>query len=54
MKQKTAWRDYLTIGERDAIEAADKAKAVWLRLNAARAGIVNRAIKRAQSDKGGK
>lgn len=42
------WRAELTADERRAIDDADKAKARWQKLNAARAGIVNRAIKRAQ------
>jgi hypothetical protein len=43
------WRDFLTDDERDILAKADAAKAEWLRLNASRAGIVNRAIHRASS-----
>ncbi len=41
------WRAHLTGQERETLRLADEAKAEWQRLNAARAGIVNRAIKRA-------
>ena len=42
------WRDYLTPEEAATIAAADASKTEWQRLNAARAGIVNRAIQRAK------
>lgn len=42
------WRAVLTDAERQTIDAADRAKKKWSELNAARAGIVNRAIQRAK------
>jgi hypothetical protein len=45
---KWNWRDYLTAEELAILAAADKAKAVWLKLNKERAGITNRAIQRAK------
>jgi len=42
------WRDVLTDEERAVIEEGDRAKAEWLRLNATRAGIMNRASRRAR------
>lgn len=42
------WRAELTPLEASQIAAADEAKSTWERLNAARAGIVNRAIQRAK------
>jgi hypothetical protein len=42
------WRDCLTADERRLLERADAAKAVWLELNKAWAGIQNRAIHRAK------
>lgn len=42
------WRDFLTDGERQVLEAADNAKAEWQRLNKERAAITNRAIQRAK------
>jgi hypothetical protein len=49
-KPKWRWRDYLTAAERRTIAKADAAKKVWLRLNAERAKITNRAIHRAKFD----
>lgn len=43
-----AWRDHLTPEERDIIEQGDRAKEEWRRLNMPRAGIVNRALRRAK------
>ncbi len=42
------WRDHLRPEECAIIEAGDAAKAEWQRLNMPRAGIVNRAIRRAR------
>ena len=42
------WRDYLKPEEAAQIAAAEVAKAAWLKANAAKAGIVNRAIQRAK------
>lgn len=47
-KPKWAWRDYLTDEEREALDAADRAKRAWEKLNAERAKITNRAIQRAR------
>lgn len=45
---KWAWREYLTDEERETLDRADEAKAVWVRLNGERASITNRAIQRAK------
>lgn len=42
------WRDHLTPEEREVIDRADQAKEQWQLLNASRAGIVNRALRRAK------
>lgn len=47
-KPKWDWRAYLTAEEKTILAAADRAKAEWLKLNKARAGITNRAIQRAK------
>lgn len=47
-KRGIPWRDYLTAEEAEVIARGDAAKVSWLALNGLRAGIVNRAIKRAQ------
>ena len=48
MNTKTTWRDYLTDEERAIIQAGDDAKAAWERLNAPRAGIINRCNQRSR------
>ena len=48
MNTQATWRDYLTDEERAVIEAGDAAKAEWERLNAPRAGIINRCIQRSR------
>jgi hypothetical protein len=45
---KWPWRDFLTADESETLAAADRAKSEWLRLNAERASITNRAIQRAK------
>lgn len=52
MTKKLDWRKHLTDDERIQIEAADKARVAWEKLNATRAGIVNRAIHRAKYREG--
>lgn len=47
-KPKWNWRAHLTADELAVLNAADKAKAAWLKLNKERAGITNRAIQRAK------
>jgi K+-sensing histidine kinase KdpD len=47
-KAKWDWRSHLTTEELATLDAADKAKARWLKLNKERAGITNRAIQRAK------
>lgn len=42
------WRDHLTPDERAEIAEMDRLKAAWQQVAGRRAGIVNRAIKRAQ------
>ena len=46
MTTNATWRDYLTDEERAVIQAGEDAKAEWERLNAPRAGIINRCIQR--------
>lgn len=53
-KSKLPWRDHLTAEEREMIEAGDRATAAARMANAARAGIVNRAIQRAKYREGQK
>lgn len=45
---KWDWRSHLTADELAVLEAADKAKERWLKLNKERASITNRAIQRAK------
>lgn len=47
-KAKWDWRSYLTLEEAATLQAADRAKAAWQKLNKERAGITNRAIQRAK------
>lgn len=47
-KPKWDWRAHLTAEELAILDAADKAKTRWLKLNKERAGITNRAIQRAK------
>lgn len=47
-KPKWDWRTHLTAEELATLDAADKAKSAWLKLNKERAGITNRAIQRAK------
>jgi len=44
----TNWREHLTDAERATIEAGDRARVAARLANAARAGIVNRAVQRAK------
>jgi len=45
-KQPPPWHKHLTQEEREELDKADKAKAVWMELNRGRAAIVNRVINR--------
>jgi hypothetical protein len=45
---KWDWRQFLTVDEKAILDAADKARATWQKLNRQRAGITNRAIQRAK------
>ena len=45
---KWDWRSFLTSDEQATLQAADEAKEAWLKLNAQRASITNRAIQRAK------
>lgn len=47
-KPKWDWREFLTADEKTILDAADKARAEWQKLNRQRAGITNRAIQRAK------
>jgi len=47
-KPKWDWRAHLTAEEMTVLEAADKAKERWLKLNKERASITNRALQRAK------
>lgn len=47
-RQRWNWRAWLTPGERDIIQRAEKAKKEWMALNGTCAGIRNRATQRAK------